>query len=197
MVRVVRSFLVGLLLSVAPAFADDPPTWTGLYAGAAGGWGRLSPQSDGSFQVNGDGAVVGGFVGYRYQFGALVLGLEGSANWSGIEGSSQSAGFFTQSMRLKDYATVGGQVGFAVGNVLIFGKGGYAVGQLEQSESVPLFALTIEKVHQGWMAGAGLDVALGQHWFMRVEGEHLKLGDESYPFGGKADVIQGGIGVKF
>lgn len=47
------------------------------------------------------------------------------------------------------------------------------------------------------MAGGGLDVALGQHWFLRVEGEHLKLGDENYPVGGKADVIQGGIGVKF
>jgi hypothetical protein len=85
--------------------------------------------------VNGNGAVVGGFAGYRYQFGALVLGLEGSANWSGIEGSSQSAGSFTQSMRLKDYATAGGQVGFALGNVLIYGE---AIGDVGVAGRQPL-----------------------------------------------------------
>ena len=65
--------------------------WTGFYVGinGGGGWGRSDvsdPFASGRFNVS--GGLVGGTLGYNYQMGQAVLGIEGDIDWSNIRGSS-------------------------------------------------------------------------------------------------------------
>ncbi len=59
----------------APALAV--PGWTGFYVGANAGysWGRTNQVE------NKQGFTGGGQIGYDYQFGHFVLGLEADLNW--------------------------------------------------------------------------------------------------------------------
>src|SRR5207244_6465813 len=104
-----KKFLLGtvaLVAFAAPAAAADlaarpytkaPPMvaavydWTGFYIGANGGWGSsrnswdaVPPNSafgpEGSHDAT--GGTVGGQVGYRWQAGTWVFGLEAQGNWA-------------------------------------------------------------------------------------------------------------------
>jgi outer membrane immunogenic protein len=70
---------------LAPAPVYTPAyDWTGGYAGAQLGWGRLSSDSS-DVDVSGDGALVGVHLGYRYDFGSFVLGAEYAHDWGDID----------------------------------------------------------------------------------------------------------------
>src|SRR5258708_308709 len=63
--------------------------WSGPYAGINGGFGWGSSTWNGipaTFDPN--GGMFGGQIGYNWQFGAWVTGLEGDADWTDIRGST-------------------------------------------------------------------------------------------------------------
>ena len=69
-----------------------PYNWTGFYVGinGGGGWGRSdwsNPFGTGSMSIT-SGGLVGGTLGYNYQMGQVVFGLEGDIDWSNIRGST-------------------------------------------------------------------------------------------------------------
>src|SRR5437763_6476458 len=87
-------------------------SWTGFYLGinGGGGWGRS--QWDGINKFDVSGGVVGGTIGYNWQFGQAVVGAEGDIDWSGIKGSTKvlcAPGCETRSHWL---STVRGRVGY-------------------------------------------------------------------------------------
>jgi hypothetical protein len=62
-------------------------TWTGFYIGInGGGWGRSQWDGVDTFDVS--GGLIGGTVGYNWQFGGAVIGAEGDIDWSGIKGTT-------------------------------------------------------------------------------------------------------------
>jgi outer membrane immunogenic protein len=70
-----------------PIYVAPPFSWTGFYLGAniGGAWGRRNV-TDSLFglnlsnSVNNNGAFIGGGqLGYNYQFGNFVLGIEGDS----------------------------------------------------------------------------------------------------------------------
>ena len=71
--------------------------WTGGYIGinGGGGWGRSdtsAPFASGGFRTS--GGILGGTLGYNYQMGQTVFGVEGDIDWSNIRGSATcGAGF--------------------------------------------------------------------------------------------------------
>ena len=73
-----------------PAFVIPVYNWTGFYIGINGGgaWGDTKWSSIGTFDVS--GAMIGGTAGYNWQLGPWVLGLEGDADWTNINGSSNA-----------------------------------------------------------------------------------------------------------
>ena len=114
-----KKFLLGtvaLIAFAAPAAAADlaarpytkaPPApiavvydWSGFYIGANGGWGSSRKCWDfvdaaGVFVAaegchDADGGTVGGQIGYRWQAGTWVFGLEGQGNWADFQGSNAS-----------------------------------------------------------------------------------------------------------
>jgi hypothetical protein len=63
--------------------------WTGFYAGINAGYGFGT--STWSLLSTGDikpkGVVAGGTLGYNWQLGSFVYGIEGDFDWSGVKGS--------------------------------------------------------------------------------------------------------------
>src|SRR5262249_20761948 len=78
----------------APAAYVTPVyNWTGFYVGINGGYGFGSSSFSntlGTASSDVNGGLVGGTIGYNWQFNQLVLGLEGDIDWSDIHGSSAS-----------------------------------------------------------------------------------------------------------
>src|SRR5664280_774229 len=74
----------------APLY-EPPFSWTGFYIGINGGgaWGRSDWSNTlGTNTIDTSGAVVGGTIGYNYQMGQTVFGLEGDGDWSNLRGST-------------------------------------------------------------------------------------------------------------
>ncbi len=84
---------------------------------------------------NATGGTVGGQIGYRWQSGGFVFGIEGQGNWANFKGSNLNllagGGFIpvglTDQSKVNGFGLLTGQVGYAWNNVLWYVKGGAAV----------------------------------------------------------------------
>src|SRR3954451_24157709 len=126
---------VALAALAAPAAAADlaarptytkapvaPPvlTWTGFYIGAMGGYATVEDNGP-------DGGLAGGTIGYNWQQGAIVFGVEADAAWSSLKGNGVIPGFLgTFNTKIQDTGSVRGRIGYAFGPTLVYAAGGYA-----------------------------------------------------------------------
>ena len=121
----------------APAMIAAVYDWSGFYIGANGGWGSSRNSWDflpvaGAFGEgchDASGGTVGGQVGYRWQAGTWVFGVEAQGNWADFKGSNISLFDPTvrNESRIDAFGLFTGQVGYAANNVLFYVKGGAAV----------------------------------------------------------------------
>src|SRR5262245_3224141 len=104
--------------------------WTGFYLGinGGGGWGRSQWDALDTFDLS--GGVIGGTVGYNWQFGQAVIGAEGDIDWSGIKGTSTVLCLGGCETRNKWLATARGRVGFAFDRFPPYFTGGLALGDI-------------------------------------------------------------------
>jgi outer membrane immunogenic protein len=66
--------------------------WTGFYAGVVAGYGWGSSDfTPANVSVSPDGWNIGGTLGYNYQTGSIVWGLEADLAWSNVEGPAAAA----------------------------------------------------------------------------------------------------------
>jgi outer membrane immunogenic protein len=156
----------------APVFVPAY-SWTGLYFGINGGgaFGSSSWDSTGSRNIS--GGLVGATLGYNYQIGQAVLGVEGDIDWADINGSTNNAcplGCKTSDTWL---STVRGRLGYAADRFMPFITGGAAFGNVRAS--VPGFAQAGSD-RTGWTAGAGIEAALAANWTAKVEYLYVNLG---------------------
>lgn len=138
--RVVASVVSSLFLLIAPSltttasaaprpkpvYAQAAPvfSWTGFYVGAHAGWG-WAIWGDGITSENGDGVIAGLTLGYNYQFGNYVVGIEGDASFADVK--HEETFLAGQGSVKNDYfATITGRLGYAFDRILIYGKGGVA-----------------------------------------------------------------------
>ena len=91
-----------------------------------------APFSTGSFNTS--GGLVGGTLGYNWQMGQAVFGLEGDADWSDIRGSAVCGGGVTVCEMRNDWlGTFRGRLGYAFDRFLPYVTGGLAVGDIKTS----------------------------------------------------------------
>jgi outer membrane immunogenic protein len=179
-------------------------TWTGFYLGlnGGGGWGQSSWDRTGTFDLS--GGVIGGTVGFNWQTGQMVLGIEGDADWSGVTGTTSTlcpAGCATRNDWL---GTVRGQVGYAFDRFLPYVAGGLAAGDIRAT--TPGFAGATQ-TNLGWTIGAGMEVAIAGNWSAKAEYLHVDLGSfncglacglvtpDNVSF--RANLGRGGVNYKF
>ena len=162
----------------APAYVEPPFTWTGVYLGINGGWGFGSSTWDvlgaGSTDFNVDGGVVGGTLGYNWQTGPVVFGLEGDVDWSNIKGTSTSAVCVggTCETRNNWLATTRGRIGYAFGRVMPYVTGGAAFGNVKMSTALG----SESETRVGWTLGGGVEAAIVGPWSAKVEYLYTDLG---------------------
>jgi outer membrane immunogenic protein len=195
--------------AAAPAVAADlaarpytkaPPMiaavydWSGFYIGVNGGggwsrndWTAVAPNvlvgPEGSHDAS--GGTVGGQVGYRWQAGNWVFGLEAQGNWADFNGSNVSllGAPLVNRSKIDAFGLFTGQVGYAANNVLFYVKGGAAV---TDNRYEGLFLGTVfdraEETRWGGTVGAGVEYAFAPNWSFGVEYNHLFMGTQNYSF---------------
>jgi outer membrane immunogenic protein len=195
-----------------------PYDWSGPYLGVAGGiaWGRSDQTDtglilgDGSYAVN--GGLAGGTLGYNWQQGGLVFGLEGDFSWADISGSSDTCGaasFIPHSCgsKLQSLGTLRARFGAALGatgNWLVFATGGVAGGELNAWDS--FWPASGSDFRIGWTAGGGLEAGLARNWTVKLEYLYVDLGKrdmfdivpgtpETVSF--TANIVRAGINYRF
>jgi outer membrane immunogenic protein len=160
----------------APAYAPAY-TWSGFYIGVNGGWGWGSSSWDSVSAPTGDfdisGGVVGGTLGYNYQFQQAVLGVEGDVDWSDIDGTTFANCVPGCETRNNWLATVRGRLGYAADRFMPYITGGAAFGNVEAK--IPGFP-GASSDQAGWTVGGGIEAALVSHWTGKVEYLYVDLG---------------------
>jgi len=210
-----KKFLLGtvaLVAFAAPAAAADlaarpytkaPPMiaalydWSGFYIGANGGWGSSRNCWDflpvaGGVAAEGchdaSGGTVGGQLGYRWQAGTWVFGVEAQGNWADFKGSNASLAFagVTNESRIDAFGLFTGQVGYAANNVLFYVKGGAAVTSNEYrtfaTATNVLTSSTDDDTRWGGVVGVGLEYGFAPNWSAGIEYDHMFMQDRTYTF---------------
>jgi outer membrane immunogenic protein len=187
----------------APAMIAAVYDWSGFYIGANGGWGTsrncwtdvtVGGGAEGCHDA--DGGTVGGQVGYRWQAGNWVFGLEAQGNWADFKGSNNSLLFpgFVNTSKVDAFGLFTGQIGYAANNVLFYVKGGAAV--TSDSNNIhtvvgALAATSSDETRWGGVVGVGLEYGFAPNWSIGVEYDHMFMQDKTYAFTTPAGVFFG------
>ncbi len=184
----------------APAYYA-PYNWTGFYVGinGGGGWGRSEfsdPFATGSFNTS--GGLVGGTVGYNWQMGQTVFGLEGDLDWSNIRGSAVCGVTTSCETRNNWLGTARGRLGYAFDRFLPYVTGGLAVGDIKTSIA-GLGSANDTRV--GWTVGGGIEAAIAGPWTAKVEYLYVDLGSGGSILGSdakfNANIVRAGLNYRF
>jgi outer membrane immunogenic protein len=169
--------------------------WTGFYIGANGGWAQSHSCVDfitalGTFASGcGDrsGGVVGGQIGYRWQFNQFVVGVEGQGDWADLKNTRVSLFNPTLSTTAKTdgIGLITGQLGWAWNAALLYVKGGAAVTGnrltiFDNTTGVGL--VSADSTRWGGTVGVGFEYGFSPGWSVGVEYDHLFMGHNNNSF---------------
>jgi outer membrane immunogenic protein len=182
--------------TIAPIY-----NWGGIYLGVNGGfafantWWNDPAFWTGTGPFSMDGWQAGGTLGANYQWGHLVVGIEGDGDWT------KQRGTVSQSFWL---ATGRARAGYAVDRLLFYGTGGVAVIDRAVSAGGALPAIT--GTQAGWVVGAGVEWAFLENWTGKVEYFHVEPSAQSCPATScgipssvplEEDIVRLGVNYKF
>jgi outer membrane immunogenic protein len=160
----------------------DVATWTGFYVGihSGGAWGSSSwsdPFSGLTDTVSSSGFLAGGQIGYNYQIGKFVVGIDGDASWLNLNGNNTDSAGNDHNSKVDWTATITARVGLAIDRWLVYTKGGVAFASDSSTVTDP-FANTANgaTTHVGWTVGTGFEYAFASNWYVRIEYDYLSFG---------------------
>ena len=194
-----KLIFVALLASAAtvaatPALAQENAPFSGVRVQGIVGYDRT--HTDG---VNSDGVAYGAQVGYDFQAGNLVLGVEGEAGDSTVDECANAVIVATDELCVNAgrdlYA--GGRVGYALSpRVLLFGKAGYTNARvsLDYQDGTVATApdFSIRDHLDGVRVGGGLEFALGPNAYLSTEYRY-----SNYEQGFERHQVVAGLGFRF
>ncbi len=193
-------------LAARPAYTKAPPMmaaiydWSGFYIGGNGGWGQEHDRRTDPFGValgshDANGGTAGGQIGYRWQTGPAVFGLEAQGNWADFTGSNASlvAPAVSVHSKMDAFGLFTGQIGYAWNNVLLYAKGGAAVTNTKYDASLAgvVTASSGDNTRWGAVVGAGLEYGFAPNWSAAVEYDHIFQDGNSSTFTTPAGVVTG------
>ena len=196
----------------APAAVYD---WTGFYIGGhlGGAWGdkdwfAVGVGPLGSHDV--DGFIGGGQVGFNYQVGTWVFGVEADFSWADVNGHHVDNVFFGDNRTKVDwFGTVTGRIGYAFDRTLLYVKAGGAWARDVYTITATGFFAQTSDTNWGWTVGAGLEYGLTPNWSLKLEYNYLSFDTQRVTFvpntGGPFDrdvdqqihVLKAGINYRF
>jgi outer membrane immunogenic protein len=185
------SIFAAAALTLAPARADEPKPFDGLYFGLHGGYawqdasgvfaGQTNPTNLGAIDL--DGAIVGAQLGYNLQYDWLMMGVEADAT-----AQANASGSVTNSVtgeRLsgqRSYlATIRSRLGVVIDQFLIYGTAGIAFTEFQLTETTPTFEGTLRLDRQtGGVYGGGVEWKVAYGVSLRGEYLHYDVGRSSF-----------------
>ncbi|WP_426608879.1 outer membrane protein [Bradyrhizobium sp. McL0616] len=177
---------------VAPAAVWN---WTGFYIGGhvGAGWGTTESTLT---AINPGGAIPGGFaiaqnsrsgflgggqIGYNFQSGWAVFGVQGDIAGMDVKGTTPCVAGAASCTAKSDWlGTATARLGGVVGDrTLVYVKGGAAWMHTDHSLSIPGgFGLGVGSVGAsattlGWLLGLGAEYAFDQNWSAFIEYDYI------------------------
>jgi outer membrane immunogenic protein len=158
-----------------------PPTVVTLPTVTAGGSSRADL----------NGMIGGGQIGYNWQNGSMVYGIEADLQATGQRGDTTiclTAGcptggiFGSASYKLPWLGTLRGRLGVAVApKWLLYATGGLAVGEVDSTftgglAGGPIATSSSNRMRAGLVAGGGVEGALDNNWSAKLEALWVDLG---------------------
>ena len=212
-----------LAADMAPRYTKAPApiaaavySWTGFYVGGNVGYGWFDRDSrlfapdpasvaffggalaagalPSAYGVNPRGVVGGGQIGYNWQAGMWVFGVEADFQGSDVRGSVtiNTTGFpgfvpitATATEKLDWFGTARGRVGIAANTALFYVTGGLAYGRVSHSFFTAAAAVgqsafgSDAQVDVGYTVGAGVEWAFNNNWSVKGEYLYMDLGNRS------------------
>ena len=194
--------------TVAPAYIPPVFTWTGFYAGVNAGYAfnnddKINSDNYYSYYApyqsskSDDGSFTGGAqIGYNYQMGSVVFGIEADFNFADLKRESTTYdnyvngyGQFEASSKVEWFGTVRPRVGFTpVDRLLVYVTGGLAYGQVKTSGTYYDYAynggvgygqISKDDTRVGWTVGAGAEYAITDNLTVKGEYLYVDLGDKT------------------
>jgi outer membrane immunogenic protein len=177
-------------IAASPAFVPD---WVGFYVGihGCGGGGSTSIDVNPFFRLvsppnaSPSGGIFGGQVGYNWQWGPVVGGLE--VDFSGTDIKETGTFFepfvsgdplFTREVKIDELASARGRLGYLIfPNWLLYGTAGIGWGHTRFTVTEPTGISASDFVNEfGWVVGAGLEWKFAPNWLLRGEWLHYDFG---------------------
>ena len=167
---------------VPPAAYVEQNIWQGFYAGLNGGYGLSGGNGDSFGRAQPQGGFGGGQIGYNFQAGPLVFGLETDFQGGDLSGSAAgttSGGTaFSNHESVDWFGTARGRLGLALGHALFYGTGGFAYGDVRQSAVYDGVSFGASGTQTGWVAGGGIEYKVSPAWSLKGEYQYIDLGSE-------------------
>ena len=175
--------------------------WSGFYIGVNGGWGSSRKcwdqhrtrrpfvrAAEGCHDAT--GGTAGGQIGYRWQAGAWVFGLEAQGNWADLQGLQCQPRRLWRAhdnrTKIDAFGLFTGQIGYAWNNVLLYVKGGAAVTDDRyegfNTATGVLSVIAPNETRWGGTVGVGLEYGFTPNWSAAIEYDHLFMGNATYNF---------------
>jgi outer membrane immunogenic protein len=207
------------LAAAAPAYAADLPArmptkapvvmesiynWTGLYIGAHVGYGWADKDWNQTFSSFGlapdrttspnkpNSFLGGGQIGFNWQTGQMVFGIEGDASWTDASDCGRPHAVFISYHgcdQVNWYATATARLGLASGPALFYVKGGAAFAGEEHNITfttpagvTSVVTDTPDDTRFGWTVGGGVEYAFAPNWSAKIEYNFMDFGKQSYSF---------------
>ncbi|WP_372441224.1 outer membrane protein [Microvirga arvi] len=137
-------------------------------------------------------------MGYNYQIGSFVLGLETDIQYADIGGDTSIPGLDSDDNDDNWFGTVRARVGYAFDRALVYATGGLAYGKISNGFS------NSDDTSVGWTLGAGVEYAFTDNLTAKVEGLYVNLeqDDDDLSVTAGSDetefsVIRAGLNYKF
>src|SRR5437660_3250353 len=169
---------------------NPPPNgywWAGPYLGGNIGyaWGSVDNNP-----TKPSGFVGGVQAGYNLPTGSWQTG----PSWVfGVEGDIQATvaeeTFAPWKFSNPWFGTVRGRAGYAFNNVLFFGTGGLAFGEL----SATTFGVTESHTNAGWTLGVGAEMGFAPNWSAKIEYLYVDLANSSFVITGASNGYRFGL----
>jgi len=200
------TFAADMAVKARPAPPAPIFSWTGFYLGvhAGGSWfdkdwsqpltpiniaGGCAgcPGPAGSHSAS--SWLAGGQIGFNYQTGMWVFGVEADASATDLKATSSLvplAPVFAINSRTDAVATIAGRVGVAANQALFYVKGGgawandrfftSATGVVAPPPPAGVPLQQADDTRWGWMVGVGVEYAFTPNWSVKAEYNYLDLG---------------------
>lgn len=183
-----------------PVIIEGVHDWSGVYVGANIGYGGAdfdgvydSGEDDntdflgdgaGPFDLKPDGVIGGIQVGYNWQSGSFVYGIEGDI--AAVDWSDSLTNFDDElvSVDTNYVATLRARAGYAWDKALVFGTVGAAFTDTEffandeVGSSDPDEVGTLDLDNVGLVVGGGVEYALNERWSVKAEGLYFWFNDD-------------------